>query len=70
MASDKDTRALLRKLRRAGFTVEMTSGGHWRVSHPDERECVIQSRTACDPRAFSNFKCQLKRAFGERYKNA
>lgn len=55
----KDTEALLRRLRRLGYTVEHTRGGHVRVHTP--RGPVITTASAGGGRGYSNFVAALRR---------
>lgn len=56
----KETRALLRELRKGGFTVETTGGRHYRVISPHGQKAFLP-RTPSDSRALKNALADLKR---------
>lgn len=53
---------LLRELRRAGAQVERTSGGHWRVSHPQANRLVFLASTPSGSRWKANRMTELRHA--------
>lgn len=53
---------LWRQLRRQGFTVEHTKGGHIRITRSDMRRPVFAAATPSDARSLSNVEAQLRRA--------
>lgn len=57
-----DLDKLLKQLQRAGWRVEKTRGGHWKVWSPDGKAQVVTSSTPSDRRSMANFRAQLKRA--------
>ena len=57
-----DLRQLVRDLRRQGFSVDRTRGGHLMVRCPDGRAVCTLSGTPGDRRAHRNARAQLRRA--------
>ena len=41
MSGRTERMKLVRDLRKAGFDVERTGGGHWKVSHPEDPSKVV-----------------------------
>lgn len=60
MAS-KETRELIKKLKRQGFEVEPTKGGHYTV-RKDGRRVATLAGTPSDGRSMKNVLAALKRA--------
>ncbi len=61
MSAASDFDKLVKQLKRAGWKVDKTTRGHWRMASP-EGGVVIASGTPSDHRAISNLRSQLKRA--------
>lgn len=61
MASTKDYRQLLRKVKKQGFDVEQTKGGHVRVTSPCGELSRVIPCTASDFRAIKNSTADLKK---------
>lgn len=59
---------LWRQLRRQGFAVERTHGGHMRITHPRMTGPVFASSTPSDWHSLRNLQATLRRAlaFDER----
>jgi hypothetical protein len=56
-----DLKQVLRQAAAAGWRVQPTRGGHWRLLYPGGG-VVVMSSTPSDRRALANFKAQLRRA--------
>ena len=61
--SNLDVRALVRKLCKQGFSVELTKGGHLRVTNPAGQHINI-ANTPSDARSIRNLSARLKRDLG------
>lgn len=59
--SKKDNGELVKDLRRQGFTVELTNGNHWKVSHPERRGIAFMSFTPGDHRSIKNAMRELRK---------
>jgi len=57
-----DLTALLRYLRRRGYTTTRTRSGHWRIYAPDGRLIAITGSTPSDFRALRNLRATVKRS--------
>lgn len=66
---NKDISELLRKLRRAGYEVVISRGGHYKLTHSLMMGAVFTSLTPSDRRAIRNVEAMLKRKRRE-YANA
>jgi hypothetical protein len=56
-----DLKHLLRQAEAAGWRVQPTRGGHWRLLYPGGG-IVVMSSTPSDRRAIANLRAQLRRA--------
>lgn len=60
--SKRDLSDLLRDVRRAGWSVTTTGGGHLRLCPPRKGSCIYTGSTPSDHRSLANLRAQLKRA--------
>ena len=60
--SHRETEQLWRRLRRQGFTVERTEGGHYRITHPSMASPVFGPSTPSDTHSLRNLQAKLRRA--------
>lgn len=60
MSDKKEIKALVRRLVRAGCTVTVTGGCHYKVTAPNG-SVVILARTPSDPRSHLNQLARLRR---------
>jgi hypothetical protein len=58
---DKDLRQLIKKAKRAGWTVEPKKSG-WMLLSPDGSRCVMTHGSCSDWRALKNVKSELRQA--------
>lgn len=63
MSTGKDLRQLVRKMKRAGYTVEDTGGGHVRIHLPGG--IVIIPKTSNKPRSLHNARAEIRRHGGD-----
>jgi predicted RNA binding protein YcfA (HicA-like mRNA interferase family) len=62
VSATKEVKALVRHLRRQGFTVSLTKrSGHYKVRHPESPGMVILPSTPSDARSLRNAVAQLRR---------
>lgn len=57
----KDLRPLVKQLKKAGYTVAPTKGGHYGVYAPDGALLQVFAASASDHRALKNLRADLKR---------
>ena len=60
MSNKKDFAALIKNLRKQGFTVEPTKKSHWKVIAPDGRRSHLPGSPS-EYRGYQNALAQLKR---------
>jgi predicted RNA binding protein YcfA (HicA-like mRNA interferase family) len=60
MGSKKDVMRVINEVASAGWLVERTRGGHFRLVAPGGQS-VIAASTPSDPRALLNMKSRIKR---------
>lgn len=65
MSFTREADKLWRRLRRQGFTVERTNGGHVRITHPAMHQPVFTSATPSDARSLNNVVALLRRTLKE-----
>lgn len=65
MSFTREADKLWRRLRRQGFTVEMTNGGHIRITHAAMPKPVFASATPSDARSLNNVVALLRRTLRE-----
>jgi hypothetical protein len=54
-------KALMRELRREGYRIDPTRGGHVAITHPSMRSIVFGPSTPSDRRSVLNVRAQLRR---------
>jgi predicted RNA binding protein YcfA (HicA-like mRNA interferase family) len=59
-----NTKKTMRGLKRDGYLVTKTKGGHLSIRHPTRPGTVYSSSTPGDIRSMKNVQAKLKRAFG------
>lgn len=59
--TSREMDAVIRRLRRAGFTARVTGGCHWRISHPVMTSPVFAASTPSCRRALANLKAEIRR---------
>ena len=57
----KDTRALLRRLRKQGFAIRLAGSGHWRVTGLNGATVTVASTPSSGRRSYLNTRADLKR---------
>jgi hypothetical protein len=62
MSGHTETTKLVRHLRRQGYSVGYTRGGHWRALHPSLPAPVFFSSTPGCSRAIANTRAMLRRS--------
>lgn len=64
MSVQRDLDKFYRELRKAGFSVTDTRGGHVRITHPDFPDKIVHGAgSASDYRSFKNTKADVRRDF-------
>lgn len=58
--SKKDIRALVRKLRRQGWTAEIRKSGHWRLTSPGG-DAITCAASPSDSHAYANVRSDARR---------
>lgn len=61
MSRHREMDAVIRRLRREGFTATIAGCGHWRITHPDLATPVFASSTPSDRRAIHNLLAMARR---------
>jgi predicted RNA binding protein YcfA (HicA-like mRNA interferase family) len=61
MSRNSDWHVFVRNLKKTGHSVDMTKGGHLKVTRPDMKEPVIIGSTPSDRRSKANAKAMIKR---------
>lgn len=61
MSVKKDTEQYLAQLKREGYKVEDTRGGHTRITHPEMDGMVHSSGTPSDHRSLKNLKSEVSK---------
>lgn len=59
--SDKDTKQLIARLRRQGFTARIGGSGHWRVTSPDGTTITMPKTPGRGGRSWQNMRSNLRR---------
>jgi hypothetical protein len=59
----RELRHLMRDLRRQGFEISPTGGGHRRITRPGQRGAVYTSSTPSDWPALKNLRAQIRKTF-------
>ncbi|CAB4203540.1 hypothetical protein UFOVP1382_153 [uncultured Caudovirales phage] len=59
-SKQREVDALVKQIRRLGFTVDKTGAGHWRVASPSGP--IFMPSTPSDWRAVKNMRAALRRA--------
>lgn len=62
MATSRDYQQYIRDLQDWGYTVTVTGGSHFRITHPEMAGPVFASLSPSDWRAIRNLKAILRRA--------
>lgn len=57
----KDTRTLLRRLRKQGFSIRLAGSGHWRVTGLSGHTVTVASTPRGGRRSLLNTRADLKR---------
>lgn len=60
-----EVQKLWRRLRRQGFTIELTAGNHYRITHPRMRGAVFAPSTPSDCHSMANVAAKIRRAMKE-----
>ncbi|MFJ5532394.1 hypothetical protein [Streptomyces sp. NPDC093261] len=59
--SNKDVTALIRRLRRQGFTCRLAKSGHWRVTSPAGVTLTVPATPGGGNRGLRNTRADLRR---------